>query len=185
MYNSLVNCEESIALVAPEHTATEREIRETGLKYTFLRNNTYSENLLYTLPGAVEGGTMYGCAGNGKVSYVTRQDCANAAVGALMRAGDYENTFLDITGPQALSYAEVAALVSEIKREKVIYQDVSQEDYRANLIKSGFPEAYAPLFVSFELSTKRGDVATVSDAVRKLSGKTPQGLRDFLTEHLK
>lgn len=185
VYTSLVNLEKSIALVAPDHTATEKHIKESGFKYTFLRNNTYAENLMYSLPGALESGTLYGCAGDGKVAYVTRQDCANAAAGALSRAGDYENTIRDITGPDAYSYMELATLVSEIKNRKVVYKDLSEEDYKAVLIKSGFPEMYAPLFASFDLSTKHGDVGTVSGAVEELSGKAPQDLRSFLEVALK
>jgi NAD(P)H dehydrogenase (quinone) len=185
MYTSLVNLEESIAVVAPDHTATEKDIKESGLKYTFLRNNTYAENLLFSLPGALETGTLHGCAGNGKVSYVTRLDCANAAAGALINASDCENTVWDITGSQAYSYAELAALVSEIKNKKVVYRDLSTEEYKAVLIKSGLPEKYASLFASFDLSTKNGDVAMVSGAVRKLTGKQPMGLPEFLKTNLK
>jgi NAD(P)H dehydrogenase (quinone) len=185
MYTSLVSLEKSIALVAPDHTATEKHIKESGLKYTFLRNNTYAENLLFSLPGALEAGTLYGCAGNGKVSYVTRLDCANAAAGALINASDYENTVWDITGSRAYSYGELAGLVSEIKNKKVVYQDLSAEEYQAVLIKSGLPEKYASLFASFDLSTRHGDVATVSDAVQKLTRKPPMGLPEFLKANLK
>jgi NAD(P)H dehydrogenase (quinone) len=185
MYTSLVNAEKSIAAVAPDHVATESHIKQSGLQYTFLRYNTYSENLLFSLPNAIETGMFYGCAGDGKVAYVTRQDCANSAAGALINAARYENTVFEITGPASYSGAEVASLVSEIKNKKIAYKDLSPEEYKAALIKSGLPEHVAELFVSFDLSTKHGDVASVSDAVEELSGEAPHDLRSFLKVALK
>ena len=60
-------------------------------------NDTYAEILMFSLPKGHETGMLYGCAENGRVAYVTRQDCANAAAGALINAARYENKALDIT----------------------------------------------------------------------------------------
>lgn len=186
MYTSLVNAQTSISAVAPDHVATESHIQDSGLHYTFLRNNTYSDFLLFfSLPQAIETGMFYGCAGNGKVAYVTRQDCANAAAGALMNAARYENAVFDITGPASYSAAEVASLVSDLKNKPIAYNDLSPQDYKAALITSGLPEPVAELFVSTDLSTRHGDVASVSDGVEELSGQAPQDLRSFLKGALK
>jgi NAD(P)H dehydrogenase (quinone) len=185
MYTSLVDAEKSIAAVGPDHVATESYMKQSGLQYTFLRNNTYAENLLLSLPQAIETGMFYGCAGDGKVAYVTRQDCAKSAAGALMNAARYENTALEITGPASYSGAEVASLVSDMTNKKIAYQDLSPEEYKAALIKSGLPEHFAELFVSFDLSTRHGDVAFVSAAVEELTGEAPQDLRSFLKGALK
>lgn len=185
IYTSLHNVEKDTSSVAPDHRATESYIRESGLKFTFLRHDTYAEILMFSLPNGLETGVLYGCAGNGKVAYVTRQDCANAAAGALINATHYENKALDITGPESFSRAEVASLVNEIKKSKIIYKDLPPEEYKAALLKSGLPEKYAELFTSYDLSTKKGTYEAVSGGVKELSGKAPQDLRSYLKVALK
>jgi NAD(P)H dehydrogenase (quinone) len=184
IYTSCPNSETSTAIMAPDHAATEKFIKESGLKYTFLRMNCYAQFLMLALPAAIESGTLFGCAGAGKIAYVTREDCARAAAGVLINASQFENTSLDVSGPEAYSYADVASLVSEIKQTKVVYQDLSPEDYIVARVKTGLPELYAKWFASFELSVRRGDSATVTDAVKKLSGKPPAGLPEFLKANL-
>ena len=185
IYTSCTNPETSPAIVAPDHAATENSIKESGLKYTFLRMNCYAQFLMYSLPAAIETGTLFGCAGTGKIAYVNREDCAKAAAGALINAGQFENTYLNVSGPEAYSHADIASLVSDIKHTKVVYQDLSPEDYKAALVKTGLPELYAELFASFDLSVKNGDTAAVTDAVQKLSGKPPARLPEFLKANLK
>ena len=180
VYTSCTNPDTSPAIVAPDHAATEKFVKESGLKYTFLRMNCYAQFLMYSLPAAIESGTIFGCAGTGKIAYVTREDCAKAAAGALINASQFENTYLEVSGPEAYSYAQVASLISEIKQTKVVYKDLTSEDYKAALVKSGLPELYAELFASFSLSVKNGDAETVTGTVKRLSGKSPAGLRDFL-----
>jgi NAD(P)H dehydrogenase (quinone) len=184
IYTSWPNPATSPAVVAPDHAATEKIIKDSGIKYTFLRNYSYAENLLFALPAAVESGTFYGSAGTGKNAYVTREDAANAAAGALIKAGEFENVSLNITGSTAYSHAEVAALVSDIKHKKVAYQDLPPDDFKAALIKTGLPDIVAQIFVSIDLAVKAGDLATTSDAVQRLSGKSPTGLADFLKANL-
>src|SRR3989344_104739 len=179
-YTSWPNTERSPALVAPDHAATENFIKESGLKYTFLRNNPYTQNLFYSLPNAIESGKLFGCAGDGKVSYVMREDCAAAAAGALINAEKYENTYFDITGPKAYSYPELLNVLNEVTGKKVTYIDISPEDFKAGAISSGLPELYAQLFVSFDLAAKQGDSGLVTDAVQKLSGKPAADIHAFL-----
>lgn len=184
IYTSCPNAETSSAIMAPDHAATEKFIEESGLKYTFLRMNCYAQFLMMALPAAIDSGTLFGCAGTGKIAYVTREDCAKAAGGALNNARQFENTSLDVSGPAAYSYADVASLVSEIKQTKVVYRDLSPEDYIAARVKAGLLELYAKWFASFELSVKKGESAAVTDAAKKLSGEPPVGLPEFLKAHL-
>lgn len=185
IYTSWPNTENSPALVAPDHAATEKLIKESGLKYTFLRNNPYTENLFYTLPNAIESGKLFGCAGDGKISYVMRADCASAAAGALINAEKYENIHFDITGPKAYSYPELLKVLNEVTGKKVTYIDLSPEEFKAGSINSGLPELYAQLFASFDLAAKQGDSGRVTDAVQKLSGKAAIDIHAFLKANFK
>jgi NAD(P)H dehydrogenase (quinone) len=180
IYTSTPNPDHSPSVVAPEHAATEQLIRASGLTYTFLRNNLYAENLFYTLPTALEAGVLFGCAGDGKVAYVQRSDCAKAAAGALLQAEQFSNVALDISGPIAYTYSELAELVANVTGKNLIYCDVSAEELQAALVQGGLPEAYAQLFVGFDRAMQQGDLAAVTDAVQQLSGQIPQDIAEML-----
>ncbi|MGI0493893.1 SDR family oxidoreductase [Alkalinema pantanalense CENA528] len=180
IYTSTPNPDHSPSGVAPDHAATEQIIRESGLTYTFLRNNLYAENLFHNLPTALKTGVLLGCAGDGKVAYVHRGDCAKAAAGALLQAEKFANVALDISGPIAYTYSELAELVANLTGKNLVYQDVSPEEFLAALVQGGVPEPFAQLFVGFDRAMQQGDLAAVTDAVQQLSGQTPQDITELL-----
>jgi NAD(P)H dehydrogenase (quinone) len=181
VYTSLTNPDPASPItIAPDHWSTESAIRESGLGFTVLRNNMYTDYLLMGLPHAVAAGKLVNAYGSGAVSYVTREDCAQAAAAALSRA--FEGTaVLDITGPAAITQAELAGIVSEITGKRVEYAAVSVEAATQNLQGAGMPLPIAQLLVSFEVAGLRGQLAVTSSAVRELTGSAPQGVREFLT----
>lgn len=176
--------ETSVSVVAPDHAAMEKAIRASGLKYTFLRNFLYAENLLMMLPEALQSGTIYGAAGDAKTAYVTRRDCADAAAGAMKDAAAHEDMIYDITGPQGHSPADLARIVSGILGRAIVYANLSFEDYKTRLLKHGLPEMVADALVSFERSHSLGEQENVTDAVQKLSGHAPETLENFLRNNL-
>ncbi len=185
IYTSYPDPTHSVAAVSPDHAATEDLILKSGLKYTFLGNYLYSEVLMYSLPSATQSGTLYGSAGDGRAAYVTRQDCAYAAAGVLASAAEHEDKRYRISGPAAYTRAELTALVSEVTGKPVSYVDLPPDDFKQGLIQAGIPEAYTPMFVSFDLAIKAGELAKVTQDVKQLSGHEPQDLRSFLQSALR
>jgi NAD(P)H dehydrogenase (quinone) len=180
VYTSLTNPgPESAITLAPDHWGTELAIRESGMSYTVLRNNMYTDYLLMSLPHAVSAGKLVNSHAEGAVSYVTREDCAQAAAAALSQSFDGK-AVLDITGPAAITQAELAAMVSEASGKPVEYVAVSPETATQNLQGAGMPLPIARLLVSFEVAAIRGQLAVTSSAVRELTGKAPQSVREFL-----
>lgn len=159
------------ALVAPDHLATENALRASGIAWTALRNNLYAEMQLPGLAQAASEGRMVVNSGDGRAAYVTREDCAAAAVGALTGRGE-ENVAYDITGPQALSAYDLAA-VAGANVEVVQLDDAA---FIEALVTSGLPEPVAHLIASFGRATREGYLEAVSTAVRDLSGREPTPL---------
>jgi NAD(P)H dehydrogenase (quinone) len=166
--------------VSNDHFQTERAIAQSGMTWTFLRNNMYTDMLLLGLPQAVASGTLYSATGKGGRSYVTREDCARAAVGALL--SDFEgHRILDVTGPAAVTQDQIAAIASEITGKRVKHVPLSPEDMRKGLIGAGMPEMYAGLMLEFDAMTARGYLAVVTPTVKELTGHQPTSVRAFLT----
>lgn len=174
----------SVSVVAPEHAAMEKAIRESGLKYTFLRNFLYAENLLMTLPEALERGAIYGAGGDAKTAYVTRRDCADAAAGAMKSATAHEDMIYDITGPRGYSHSDLAEILSGIVGREIVYVDLPLADYKARLLEQGSPKLLVDALVSFERAHSLGELDNVTDAVQRLSGHAPEMLEDFLQDKL-
>jgi len=179
VYTSMPNPDDSLVTFAPDHLGTEQALAASGLGWTILRNSWYMENLLMILPGALAGGKWLTASGNGKIAHVTRDDCARAAAAALA-SDSAVNARYDITGPQKLTTAEIAALAGEVLAKTIEVVQITDEQLGENLAAHGIPAAYVPTYVSFDANTRAGKFDLLSNAVEKLTGKPPQTLRDFL-----
>ncbi|HEX2877060.1 MAG TPA: SDR family oxidoreductase [Polyangiaceae bacterium] len=179
-YTSIINPAPSRILISADHAATEAELEASGLQFTVLRNNMYSNMLLVgTLQRAIAAGKLVNASGAGKVGYVTREDCARIAA-AVMTEPPAGNQKLDVTGPETLSGADVAALVSEISGKKVEYLSIPLGALIDGMVQHGLPRPLAEVYASFDAGTAAGELDVKSDSVERFTGKKPQALGDFL-----
>lgn len=183
VYTSMVSPESDSPIpFAPDHLATEQAIENSGIPYTILRVNWYAEYFFVNLPSALRFGKWLTSAGEGHTAYVARDDVARAAAAALRSATDRCRRF-DITGPQALTPAQVVTSVNTIFNSNIKLVSVSDEVLAATLADSGTPGPLVELVVAMEQNSREGRVAVVSDAVEQLTGKPPISLFEFLLDH--
>lgn len=160
--------------VVPDHLATEEALAASGLPWTTLRNNLYSEFQLPTLQQAAASGQLVTNAGAGLTAYVTREDCAAAAAAVLLLPEPAQ--VYDITGPAGVSTADLAALAGRIGGRTVDVVDVTDETYVAGLVSAGLPQPVAELLASFGTSTREGFMGATSTAVADLTGRPATAL---------
>jgi len=181
LYTSIPNpVSENPAGVVADHKATEEALRASGLAWTFLRNNLYAEYQVPTAAQAIATGQLVTNAADGRTAFVSRDDCAAAAAAVLTSAG-HENTAYDITGPEAVSAEDIAALAGEIGGKDIDVVHVDDDGFVAGLTGAGLPDVAARLFASFGASTRGGFLEGVSSAVQDLTGEAPRSLRTVLT----
>lgn len=166
-------------LFAPDHYGTEQAIKATGLPYTIFRNSWYTENLMRSLPQALKTGRWYTSAGDGRTAYIAREDIARAIAASLASGADDSATYT-LTGPEALTNREIAALAGEVTGKPIKAVGLSDEQLAEGMKAAGVPEAFVPLLVSFEKNTRVGGLSDVTGDAEKLSGVKPQPLRSFL-----
>ncbi|MBZ9856705.1 SDR family oxidoreductase [Mesorhizobium sp. CA13] len=180
LYTSMPNPEPvSPVLFANDHYGTEQAIKASGIPYTIFRNGWYQENLFMALPHAIASGHWYTSAGEGRIAHGARDDMA-AAIAAGLASGSTDSKTYTLTGPQAYTTAEIAALVSEVTGKPLDVVQVSDDALTEGVKASGVPEDFAGVIVSFDVNTRAGRIAMVTDAVEMLSGRTPRTLRQFL-----
>jgi len=100
--------------VIPDHAMTEELLRASGIKFTILRMSSYAEILVQAVaPHAIASGRWITSAGDGRVAFVSKADCARAAAQTLITPG-HEGAVYEITGPELLSYRDAATMASAI-----------------------------------------------------------------------
>ena len=180
LYTSMPNPEPvSPVLFADDHYSTEQAIKGSGIPYTIFRNGWYQENLFLALPHAIASGRWYTSAGEGRIAHGARDDMA-AAIAAGLASGSTDSMTYTLTGPHAYTTAEIAALVSEVTGKPLEVIQVPDEALSEGVKAAGVPEDFADVVVSFDVNTRSGRIAMVTDAIETLSGRKPQTLKQFL-----
>jgi len=181
IYTSIPEPAGNPAAAAPSHLATEVAARESGLAWTFLRNSLYADFQVPVVAQAIASGQIVTSAGDGRVAYVARDDCA-AAAAAVLTQDDHEGKTYDITGPQAIGPQDVAALAAELGGRPVEVVSVDDDALVAGMIEAGAPEAVARIRLSFVVAAREGFLDSVTSAVQDVTGDAPMSLRQVVEQ---
>ncbi len=177
-YTSMPNPDKSLVTFAPDHLGTEDAVKASGLPYTIIRNAWYLDNYLHGMPHNLAGGQWFTAMGNGKVSNISRDDCARAAAAALAK-GKAENKTYTLTGPELLDADQIAALVSEAAGKPLEVVKVSPEDLQKGIEGAGLPGFVAAMLASADANIAVGNFEILTDDYETLTGKKPQPSEDF------
>ena len=180
VYTSFVGAsDDAVFTLARDHAATEAHIRLSGMHWTFLRDSFYAD-FLALLAG--EDGVIRGPAGDGRVGAVGRADVARSAAAVLAAPGEHVDRSYDMTGPEALTLAEVAAIVGEATGRSITFHDETVNEAYASRRGHGVSDWQLDAWVSTYTAIRAGELAVVSDAVEQLTGRRPLSLRELLSK---
>ncbi|MET3936862.1 SDR family oxidoreductase [Arthrobacter sp. OAP107] len=176
-YTSIANADTTAMQLAAEHLATEEILRDSGVPFVLLRNGWYLENYTGQLPVQVQYGTVFGSAGEGRVSAAARADYAAAAAAVLLR-DDQAGKVYELGGDDAFTLSELAGAVSVVSGKPVTYTDLPAEKYTQVLVEAGLPEPYAAILADSDLGIARGDLLVTSGDLSALLGRPTTPLRE-------
>ncbi|HET7821972.1 MAG TPA: SDR family oxidoreductase [Ornithinibacter sp.] len=162
-----------------DHWATEEHIRSRGTAFTFLRDNFYLDFLPLTVG---EDGVIRGPAGTGRVSAVARADVARVAAAVLLDPESHRAATYHLTGPEALSLAEAAAIIGESTGREVTFHDETLDEAYESRKRWEAPDWQYDAWVSTYTAIAAGEVEAVTGDVRRVTGQAPIGLRDLLAQ---
>ncbi|SNS36895.1 SDR family oxidoreductase [Rhodococcoides kyotonense] len=178
-YTSILAADTSGVTLATEHLATEKLLAESSVPAVFLRNGWYWENYSASLQQTVEGGTLLGAGGDGKIAAASRADYAAAAAVVLLSENQGGKIY-ELGGDEHLTLAELAAVISENAGKPVQYKDVSEAEYRGILEGAGLPDFVAEMLASADAGISRGDLDTDSGDLQKLIGRASTPVASIL-----
>jgi uncharacterized protein YbjT (DUF2867 family) len=173
---------DSPAEIMRQHGETDDALLASGLAYTILRPNSFHQNLLWSAGTIKDQGAFYLPIRDGKQSLVDVRDIADVAVHVLTEA-EHENRIYEITGPQSLSYHDVAATLSAVLGRTIRYVDVPPETALDAMLQSGMPEWNAKALIDLYSVFAAGGMARTADVVERITGHAPRSFEQFARDH--
>jgi len=180
-----------------EHYATEQLLLQSGLTYTILRNSWYADVIArLLLPAGVATGVLAASTGNGLVAPVAKADCARAAAQVLADPLKHANAIYEITGPDLVTFADIARICSESSGEPITYIDVSHEeklaifdamgvnrDYQEGMMNDQTNAWASNEMITYEMAIKQQYFSICSNHIGLITGTPAKSLRTLLAEY--
>lgn len=179
-----------------EHRATEEMLRKSGLAFTVLRDTQYSDAFAdVILPAARQSGVLRTNCGDGKIAPVSKEDCVEVAAVALLSSHAHRNKIYNVTGPEIVSYPEIAAMASRYFNQPISCKMLTDEEMFGDFDAMGVPREPGDAFerdgvngfkwnssdmVSFGTAVRLGEMAVLSDDVERITGRKPASILDVL-----
>ncbi|MEC5199284.1 NAD(P)H dehydrogenase (quinone) [Arthrobacter sp. PL16] len=183
VYTSAPKASTSALVLAPEHKATEGLLEGSGLTYTVLRNNWYTENYDDTIRQAASTGTILTSAGTGRVASATRRDFAEAAAVVLL-SEDYAGEILELGGDEPWNVDELASAVAEVAGHEVTVDQVSTDEHVAALQGFGLDDGTAGFVAAVDANIADGLLAESDGTLSRIIGRPTTPLKQYVGELL-
>jgi len=170
--------EQSPLQVARQHGQAERVLAQSGLAATILRPVFFMQNLL----AMVHDGAIATAAGDGRVAMVDARDIAAVAVATLTGGGHAGKTYT-LTGPQALSFYQVASVLSRQTGRPLRHVRVPPDKVRVALQGRGVAAWFADDMAKLHSMLAVGYEEVVTDDIHRVTGHPPRTLAQFAGDH--
>jgi NAD(P)H dehydrogenase (quinone) len=168
-----------VGLAVDENRGTEELLHASNLSFTVLRNAAYAELQVPLGAVAVTYGKLVSNAGDGRVAPISRSDCAAAAVAVLTSPGHEGRTY-EITGPEALTQADIARLLTDVTGRQVKLVAMGDRRLSWTLSRLGTPKPMARAIVDLGVATREGYFDVVDPAFEQITGRRPRAVREVL-----
>lgn len=170
-YTSLLHADTTPLALRADHAATERLLTDSGISHAVLRNGWYTENYAADVASAVRTGEIVAASGDGRISAAARADYAAAAAAVLTAGDDQSGRIYELAGDSAFTLAELAAEVSRQVGRPVTYRNLSEAQFRSELIGHGQPEAVAAFVADMHTGISRDALHDDGGQLSRLIGR--------------
>lgn len=198
VYTSIVGAgEEDIdTYEVNDHVWTEAYIKEQPIHYLFLRDSQYAEAMVSNFINAIENtnGILANNMGDGKMAYISRDDCALAAACAAM--SDWEDRVVNVNGAEPLTISEYLAIASDVTGNEVKYQFIDDDQQYEFFDSIGVPRTTEEMWadtaknfpfcsdgmVTFGRAIRQGQMDTFTNDFEELTGQKPMTVREIFED---
>ena len=164
------------------HRPVEKAIERSGMAWTFLRPNSFMQNsVTFMAPTIRAESAFYSASGAARISHVDVRDIAAVAVAALTSPGHEGRTYT-LSGPEAVTYDELADHLSSALGRRIRHVSLPPEDLKAGMLAEGMPEAIADRMLDLERYFREGHASSVTDDIRQATGRAARRFADYVRE---
>jgi uncharacterized protein YbjT (DUF2867 family) len=164
------------------HRKLELAIEKLELPHVFLRPSFFLQNLSTThLQDVLERNDLFVPAGNGRTSFIDARDIAAVAVRALS-VPHIVNGGIDLTGSEALTYSEVAAIFSEVLGRRITYSNPAPPKFGLEMQKRGLKPAFVNIMILIYNTNRFGLAARVTNDVERILERRALSVADFVRD---
>lgn len=157
-------------------------LKASGLSYTILQPNVFHQNMLRMAAPIRAHGGFRSAAGDARISMIDVRDVAEVTVKTLTEA-DHANRVYVLTGPETITYFDVAKSLSEVLGKLIVYEPLTENEAVKELVESGLPEPVARSRVGVHRSFATGAFAEVTGDARRILGRTPRSFTEFARDY--
>jgi NAD(P)H dehydrogenase (quinone) len=175
---------DAVFTLARQHAATEEALAATGVRTTVLRHAMYADFVPFF--AVLEDGraVIAAPADDGRASFVSRDDLADVAAAVLLDDSPaLDGAVLDVTGPEALSLDDAAAVLAEVTGRPATYRRQTVEEAWATRRPSGHPDWEVEGWVTSYRAIAAGELSRVTDVVPTLTGHPARTVAEHLHAH--
>jgi uncharacterized protein YbjT (DUF2867 family) len=167
------------------HWRAERQLRSTYVPWTILRPNGISFFLLGHSASVRDQGVFRTAAGDGRMALIDADDIGAVTARVFGDRERYACAVLDLTGPEAVSYGDIADILTTVTGRAVRHVRVSADEARTALLDAGVADWEAEGIVANWLMTRdgSGEFDRVTDVVERITGHRPRAVAQFLAAH--
>ena len=170
----------SLALV---HRPVEKAIESSGIEWTFLRPNSFMQNVVTFLGETIKAdAAFYSATGEAKISHVDVRDIAAVAVKALTEPIHAGKTYT-LTGPEALAYDELANELSKVLGRPIRYISLSPSDLKHGMLAEGMPEAIADRMLDLERYFREDQASCITNDIKQMTGRDPRRFAQYARDY--
>lgn len=179
---SAFGTEEEAFSLAKIHRPVEEAIESSGLTWTFLRPNSFMQNVVTFMSETIKAeGVFYSASGDAKISHVDVRDIVAVAVKALTEPGHAGKAYT-LTGPEALSYDDLANELSKGLGRPIRHISLSPSDLKAGMLAEGMPEALADRMLDLERYYREDRASRVTNDIKEVTGREPRRFAQYVQD---
>jgi uncharacterized protein YbjT (DUF2867 family) len=165
------------------HGSVEEKVHASGLRATIIRPESFMQNITAFFAGTInQQGAFYAAVGDAGFGFVDVRDIG-AVVAKVLTSGGHAGKTYTLTGPELLTYHDVAAKISALVGRPVRYIDITQEQLRQSLREAGMPAWQVEALADLQTYYSDGAGGVVTGDLRAVLGREPIRFEQFLKDN--
>jgi uncharacterized protein YbjT (DUF2867 family) len=171
------------------HGEEENIIKDSGISYTFLRPPAFMQNFITQFGQTIKTqNAFYVPVGDAKMSFVDVRDIATIATSILLNCNGGKNKqnmnkAFDITGPEALTYSQVANIISDKVGRKITYIDITEDIAKKGLKQIGMDDWFINIMIELFRTIRAGYGSETTGAVERITGRKPIAFAQYVKDY--